>query len=201
MTVIVEGHGSRLDDQKTFVPVGTKLRFYLGFDVDISQNVELVAIADGAKATAQETIDGTGKKDDVSNYELGTVDDEFVARWTALGGESGIRIYFVGASEIKDGARLCDLPDRCDGTHGCRPSPTSTMPTSRASPTVAPPMSWPAGSSSFSGTGTMATPPPMFAARQTSRRAPSPSPRGEPSTRGRWTWPASPPSGQLSSKR
>ena len=119
MTVIVKGHGSRLDDGKTFVPVGTKVRFYSGFDVDISQNVELVAIASGAKATAQEAVDGSGKKDDVANYELGTVDDEFVARWLAIGGASGIPIYFVGVSEIKDGARLCESPDTCEGTHSC----------------------------------------------------------------------------------
>jgi hypothetical protein len=119
MTVIVKGHGSRLDDEKTFVPVGTKIRFYSGFDVDISQNVELVAIANGAKATAQETIEGTANKDDVSNYELSTINDEFVARWVAIGGTSGIPIYFVGASEINDGARLCDSPDTCDTTHSC----------------------------------------------------------------------------------
>ncbi len=27
MTVIVNGHGSRIDDTKTFVPVGTTLKF------------------------------------------------------------------------------------------------------------------------------------------------------------------------------
>lgn len=67
MTVIIKGHRQRVDDQTTFVPAGTKLRFYSGFDVDISQNVTLIALATGAQAAAQETIDGTGKADDVAN--------------------------------------------------------------------------------------------------------------------------------------
>jgi hypothetical protein len=67
MTVIVQGHGSRMDDQTTFVPVGTTLRFYAGFDVDLSLNVALIAIANGAQAPAQDPIIGAGKKTDVAN--------------------------------------------------------------------------------------------------------------------------------------
>jgi hypothetical protein len=61
MTVIVNGHGERVDNQTTFAPVGRKLQFYSGFDVDLSQNVALRAIANRAKA--QGTIDGTGTKE------------------------------------------------------------------------------------------------------------------------------------------
>ena len=120
MTVIVKGHSGRSDDATTFVPVGTKLRFYSGFDVNIAQSVELVAIADGTKATPQETIDGTGQKTDVINYEFDTMEDRFVARWLAMGGESRIPIYFVGSSDIKDGMRLCASPDTCTDTHTCQ---------------------------------------------------------------------------------
>lgn len=119
MTVIVQGHGTRMDDQTTFVPVGTTLRFYSGFDVDLSQNVALIAIANGAQAPAQGPIIGEGKKTDVANYQFETMEDQFIARWLAMGGESGIPIYFVGSSEIRNKDRLCNRPDACDGTHTC----------------------------------------------------------------------------------
>jgi hypothetical protein len=47
------------------------------------------------------------------------MEDQFIARWLAMGGESGIPIYFVGSSEIKNKDRLCNRPDVCDGTHTC----------------------------------------------------------------------------------
>jgi hypothetical protein len=62
MTVIVNGHGERADNQTTFSPVGRKLRFHSGFDVDVPRNVGLRAIANRAKA--QGTIDGTGTKEE-----------------------------------------------------------------------------------------------------------------------------------------
>jgi hypothetical protein len=119
MTVIVQGHGNRMDDQTTFVPVGTTLRFYSGFDVDLSQNVALIAIANGAQAPAQDPIIGAGKKTDVANYQFETMEDQFIGRWLAIGGESRIPIYFVGNSEIKNKDRLCNRPEVCDGTHTC----------------------------------------------------------------------------------
>jgi hypothetical protein len=119
MTVIVSGHANRADDQKTFVPIGTKLRFYSDVDMNVNANVTLTAIADGAKATAQETVDGTGEEDDVYNYTFYTEDDHFVAQWLAMGGESGIPIHFVGDSLISRDDRLCNAPDKCDRTHTC----------------------------------------------------------------------------------
>ena len=119
MTVIVQGHGNRTDDQTTFVPVGTTLRFYSGFDVDLSQNVALIAIANGAQAPAQDPIIGGGKKTDVANYQFETMEDQFIARWLTISGETSIPIYFVGNSEIKNKDRLCNRPEACDGTHTC----------------------------------------------------------------------------------
>jgi hypothetical protein len=120
MTVIVKGHGARTDDKTTFVPVGTTLRFYSGFDVDLATTVALVAIATGVQAAPSETIAGTGKPDDVTNYVFGTQDDGFYAKWLALGGESGVPIWWVGNdNQIKDGDRLCNDPDNCVGTHTC----------------------------------------------------------------------------------
>lgn len=122
MTTIVKGHGARIDDQMTFVPVGTTLRLYSGFDVDLSTTVALVAIASGASATATETVTGTGTVGDVANYELGSQDDQFVAKWLAMGGESGIPIEWVGpGGRIPDDTRLCESPDVCNskGEHTC----------------------------------------------------------------------------------
>jgi hypothetical protein len=120
MPTIVKGHGGRIDDQWTFVPKGTTVKFYTGFDVDLSTSVALVAIAAGASAPAQETIVGTGTTDDVANYGLYTQDDGFIAKWLAMGGENGIPITWIG-TDIPDGTRLCDNPDTCNGLgeHTC----------------------------------------------------------------------------------
>lgn len=120
MTHIVKGHGERVDDQKTFVATGRKLRFYSGFDVDLNSTVALAAIATGASAPAVETVDGTGTVGDVANYELFAQDDGFYAKWLAMGGESGLPISWVG-NDIPDGTRLCDNPDTCNGLgeHTC----------------------------------------------------------------------------------
>ena len=64
MTVIVNGHGERVDDHTTVAPMGANLRFYSGFNVDLSQNVGPLAITIGAKASAQETLDGTDTKEE-----------------------------------------------------------------------------------------------------------------------------------------
>lgn len=120
MTTIVKGHGSRDDDQETFVAQGRQLRFYSGFDVDLGTTVALIAIADGAGAPATETVVGTGKVGDVANYTVHTQDDGFYAKWLAMGGESGIPISWVG-NDIPDGTRFCTNPDTCNGLgeHTC----------------------------------------------------------------------------------
>jgi hypothetical protein len=57
---------------------------------------------------------------DVSNYYFATQDDGFYAKWLAMGGESGIPIWWVGR-DLPDGARLCTNPATCDGLgeHTC----------------------------------------------------------------------------------
>jgi hypothetical protein len=64
MTVIANDHGERVDTQTAFVPVGPKFRFDSGIDVDLSRNVEVLATANGTGATAQENLDGTGRKEE-----------------------------------------------------------------------------------------------------------------------------------------
>jgi hypothetical protein len=120
MATIVKGHGGRLDDQRTFVPKGTTVKFYTGFDVDLSTTVALVAIATGSSTPPQETIVGTGTTDDVANYGVYTQDDGFIAKWLAMGGESGMPIKWVG-TDIPDGTRLCENPNICNGLgeHTC----------------------------------------------------------------------------------
>lgn len=120
MTTIVKGHGARLDDTTTFVPVGTSLKFYSDFDVDLKTSTALIAIADGASATPAETVEGTGKEDDVANYAVYTQDDGFYAKWLAMGGESGLPIKWVG-QDIADATRLCSDPVGCSGKteHTC----------------------------------------------------------------------------------
>jgi hypothetical protein len=120
MTQIVKGHGSRLDDEETFVPAGTTLKFFSDFDVDLGTTVALTAIVNGAQAPAQETIVGTGQVGDVANYAVSTQDDGFYAKWLAMGGEEGIPIWWVG-NDIPDGTRLCSAPDTCPGlgAHNC----------------------------------------------------------------------------------
>jgi hypothetical protein len=120
MTTIVKGHGSRDDDEETFVAQGKKLRFYSGFDVDLETTVALIAIANGAGAPATETVVGSGKVGDVANYTVHQQDDEFIAKWLAMGGESGIPISWVG-QDIADGTRFCTNPDTCNGLgeHTC----------------------------------------------------------------------------------
>ena len=121
MATIVKGHGELpSDDQDTFVPLGTTVKFYSDFDVNLGTTVALVAIANGAKETPKETISGTGTIGDVANYKLYEQDDGFIAKWLAMGGESGIPIEWVGgAGRIPDGTRLCEKPGECTGTHTC----------------------------------------------------------------------------------
>jgi hypothetical protein len=120
MTQIVKGHGSRPDDEETFVPVGTSLKFFSDFDVNLGTTVALAAIVDGAQAAPKETIAGTGEVGDVANYAVWQQDDGFYAKWLAMGGEEGIPIWWVG-NDIPDGTRLCSAPDTCPGlgAHNC----------------------------------------------------------------------------------
>lgn len=118
MTQIVLGHGGRPDDQKTFLPVGAKLRYYSEVEVDLSSVVGLTAAADGANAEAKEEITGTGQIGDVYNYQFWRIEDEYVAMAVALGAGTTMPITFVG-DVIPDEARLCSAPDQCSDTHTC----------------------------------------------------------------------------------
>jgi hypothetical protein len=114
MTRLVNGHGERVDDMKTFVPIGTKLRFYSAYDVDLKSAVALTTLVDGAGAPAVETIIGTGEVGDVANYELSAdIDDQFYSQWLALSTKP-VSITWVGP-EIPDKTRLCDNPGACNG--------------------------------------------------------------------------------------
>ena len=117
MTTIVKGHGERIDSETTFVPEGTILKFDSGFDVDLNSIVSLVALLNGAVAPPVETVVG---RREVHNYTVYTQDDEYLARWLALGGKSGVPIKWVG-TDIPDQTRLCAAPGICDelGLHAC----------------------------------------------------------------------------------
>jgi hypothetical protein len=121
MATIVKGHGARVNDVETFVPVGTTLKFYSDFDVNLSNTVALLALATGADRTPNETIVGTGKVGDVDNYELGQQDDFFIAQWTAISGKCSLPIKWVGKDlDLPDGIKLCNAPDTCTGgVHSC----------------------------------------------------------------------------------
>src|SRR5579875_640005 len=120
MTAIIKGHGARIDDMKTFVPQGVTIKFYSRPDVNLATVVALTAMVDEARASATETINGTGVVGDVDNYILGAQDDRFYAQWLALGGKSSIPIWWVG-NDIPDGTRLCENPETCNGLgeHTC----------------------------------------------------------------------------------
>ena len=125
MTRIVSGHGERKDDTMTFVPEGTKVRFYSEVDVDLSSAVALVALADGAGAPAVDTVDATGGAKEVYNYLLrGEKDDRFFAEWVAMGARNAASITWVGGPDndlpvIANNTRLCEAPETCAGTHTC----------------------------------------------------------------------------------
>jgi hypothetical protein len=114
MTRLVNGHGERVDDTRTFVPIGTKLRFYSAYDVDLASSVALTTLVDGAGAPAVETIIGTGTVGEVANYELtADTDDLFYSQWLALSTKP-VSITWVGP-EIPDKTRLCEDPKACNG--------------------------------------------------------------------------------------
>ena len=143
MTTIVYGHGDRMDEPWTFVPEGTTLTFYSGFDVDLSMVVGLTAMVNGATAPAKEQIKGSGKSTPVANYRLSTMEDHNVATWVALGNPTsipgdeagkerwvtagqqvGIPVKVVGSDpEVPNHIPLCRTPEVCaedaDGEHIC----------------------------------------------------------------------------------
>ena len=117
MTLIVSGHGARIDSAETFVPDNTIVKFYSDVDWNLASVVALVAILDGASAPARETVQGAK----IYNYEMRSDDDEFVEKLTALGPTAGIPVLHVGGAEIPDRTRLCSTPDKCqrEGVHSC----------------------------------------------------------------------------------
>jgi hypothetical protein len=118
MTSIVKGHGERIDDTETFVPTGTKVMMFSGYDVDLSTTSALVAIASGSFASPNDEAEDGGP---IANYELSTQDDGFYAQWYAMGAAASTALWWVG-TDLDDGIRLCNLDGDCDeseGTHGC----------------------------------------------------------------------------------
>jgi hypothetical protein len=144
MATIVLGHGNRTNDETTFVPAKTTLRFYSGFDVNLSMAVGLTAIANGTAAPPKEEIVGSSSDPfdpwdpscRVANYELSAMEDLNVARmvaiagpenfpgekvgadrWKTVGLEAGIAVEVVGDenySEVRDGIKLCGAPGYCE---------------------------------------------------------------------------------------
>ncbi|NBH06047.1 hypothetical protein [Amycolatopsis sp. SID8362] len=107
MTIIVKGHGWAPDEDLTFVPIGQTVRTYTADTVALSSNIALFALLDGAGQPGRKI---TGP---IRNYQLGRQDDEFVAKWTALAGDSGVEILWVGTN-LPDGIRMCGH----DNPHG-----------------------------------------------------------------------------------
>jgi hypothetical protein len=118
MTVIVKGHGARMDDTMTFAPTGTTIKMFSGYDLDLSTSAALIAITSGKFGSPN---DSAAPGDDIANYELGNQDDGFYAKWYAMGAEASTPIWWVG-SDLDDGIRLCNEDGTCDkaaGTHDC----------------------------------------------------------------------------------
>lgn len=105
MTTIVKGHGADTDGEETFVPDGVTVRMYTAANVDLDSDIALLALLDKAGDPGNEI---TG---DILNYTLYTQDDEFIAQWYALAGDSGVPIWWVG-TDIPDETRLCNDPNR-----------------------------------------------------------------------------------------
>lgn len=114
MTAIVKGHGTDVDGQDTYVPDGVTVRMYTAAEVNLDNDIALLALLDEAGDPGVE-ITGT-----IRNYTLGTQDDEFIAQWYALGGQSSTPIWWVG-TDIPDGTRLCSDPTACQApaAHTC----------------------------------------------------------------------------------
>jgi hypothetical protein len=95
----VMGHGKRFDESKTFVPSGTRVRFYSEVDVNLSDTVALLAVADGARAPAVETVEGSGEET-VHNYEVTEDSDgeaeELYAQWVAMGAKNAEFVNWMG---------------------------------------------------------------------------------------------------------
>ncbi len=107
MTVIVKGHGADTDGEDTFVPAGVTVRFYTAENVDLDTDVALLALLDAAGDPGV-PISGNNP---IKNYTLYKQDDQFIAQWYTLAGDSGTNIKWVG-TDIPDQTRLCEDPDR-----------------------------------------------------------------------------------------
>jgi hypothetical protein len=123
MTHLVLGHGRRDSGaEKTFVKIGTTLRFYTQDGLDLASEVALAAIVDGAGAPVVETIVGTGQNNDVYNYVLFRRgdDDEFFAQFLAVGrSPSRALVIALGGGDLPDQVSLCTAPTTCQGRHTC----------------------------------------------------------------------------------
>jgi hypothetical protein len=118
VATIVKGHGARVDDKETFVPTGTTVKMYSGFDVDLATSAALVGIASGSFASPVDSATGPNP---IANYQLFTQDDRFYAQWVAMGQASSNPIWWVG-QDLDDQIRLCNEDGTCDastGTHDC----------------------------------------------------------------------------------
>lgn len=102
MTTIVKGHGGRIDDEMTFPSAGTTVKFYSGFDFDLTDGQCLVAMVNGDFRSPNDEVTYPVP---INNYLLAAQDDEFHARWEASGIDLGIPIRWVGG-DLPDGIRL-----------------------------------------------------------------------------------------------
>jgi hypothetical protein len=105
MTAIVKGHGADTDGEETFIPDGVQVRMYTAELVNLNTDTSLFALLDNAGEPG-EVI--TGK---IMNYTVYKQDDEYIAQWYALGGQSSVPIWWVG-TDIPDKTRLCEDPER-----------------------------------------------------------------------------------------
>jgi hypothetical protein len=108
MTAIVKGHGADTDGEDIFIPDGVQVRMYTAEMVNLNTDTSLFALLDNAGQPGEIT---TGS---IKNYTLYTQDDQYIAQWYALGGQSSVPIWWVG-TDIPNQTRLCEDPNRLGG--------------------------------------------------------------------------------------
>jgi hypothetical protein len=103
---MVKGHGADTDGEETFVPDGVTVRFYSAETVNLVTDVALFAMLDQAGDPGLPISGGP-----IKNYTLYKQDDQFIAQWLAMAGDSVAKIWWVG-TDIPDETRLCTDPNR-----------------------------------------------------------------------------------------
>lgn len=105
MTAIVKGHGADTDGEDIFIPAGVQVRMYTAEMVNLNTDTSLFALLDDAGEPGQVITDS------IKNYTLYKQDDQYIAQWYALSGQSNVPIWWVG-TDIPDKTRLCEDPNR-----------------------------------------------------------------------------------------